>query len=330
MPEAFQLVVVSDVHYASPGEQARRGYEARAIPRRLPRLLVRAWRHWVWLRDPLAHNHLLETFCARAGAPDLVVANGDYSCDSAFVGVSDAAACASARHVLETLRARFPGRLAAVLGDHELGKMSLAGAVGGLRLASWERATGELGLRPFWRVDLGPWTLLGVTSTLLALPVLEAETRPAERAPWRALRSAHLREIREALAALPPDRRWLLFCHDPTALPFLAEEPAVQARLATLEATVIGHLHSGLILWQSRWLAGMPEIHFLGAGIRRMSRALRRARAWRPFQVRLCPSLAGSELLKDGGFLRGVLPTAPGPAQWQRVRLPRAPRPAAR
>lgn len=325
MPDTFQLVVVSDVHYASPGEQARRGYEARAVPRRLPRLLVQAWRHWIWLRDPLAHNSLLDDFCDRAGTPDLVVANGDYSCDSAFVGVSDEAAAASARHVLQRLRVRFPGRLAAVIGDHELGKKSLAGEVGGLRLASWERATWELGLKPFWRLELGPWVLVGVTSSLLALPVLEAEALPDERGHWWALRAAHLHEIRQALNALERGRRWLLFCHDPTALPFLWEEPAVQARLATLEATVIGHLHSALIWWPSRWLTGMPEIHFLGAGIRRMSRALRRARCWRHFKVRLCPSLAGSELLKDGGFLRVTLPVDAQPVQWQKEKLRRRP-----
>jgi hypothetical protein len=322
MPECFRLLVLSDVHYAGPGEQARQGYELRVIKNPLHRGLVWAWRHGVWLKDPLAHNHLLDRFCASAGTADLVVANGDYSCDSAFVGVSDDAASASARHVLARLRAQFPGRLAAVMGDHELGKMSLAGGVGGPRLASWERARGELGLEPFWQVSLGPWTCMGVTSTLLALPVYEAETLPAERARWRALRDEHLGQIRQALAALEPGRRWLLFCHDPTALPFLAEEPLVQQRLAQLETTVIGHLHTGLIFWLSRRLAGMPEIHGLGQALRRMSRALRKARCWRPFKVRLCPSLTGCELLKDGGFLEAELPADGGPVRWRKHPLP--------
>jgi hypothetical protein len=34
----------------------------------------------------------------------------------------------------------------------------------------------------------------------------------------------------------------------------------------------------------------------------RLSSALREARFWKPFKVLLCPSLAGIELLKDGGF----------------------------
>lgn len=322
MPDAFRVVVLSDVHYASAGEQARRGYEVRVIRRWPQMVLVRAWRRWVWLKDPLAHNHLLDRFCTVAGEPDFVVANGDYSCDSAFVGVSDDAAFASAVHVLGRLRARFPGRLAAVLGDHELGKMSLAGGVGGPRLASWERATGELGLQPFWMREAGPWALVGVASTLLALPVYEAELKPEEREGWWRLRGQHLRQIREGLAGLGSTRRLILFCHDPTALPFLWEETGVRARLGQLAATVIGHLHSDLILWQSRLLAGMPEIGFLGPAIRRMSRALHQARRWRDFKVRLCPALAGCELLKDGGFLALTLPADGRPAGWTRHRLP--------
>ena len=70
---------------------------------------------------------------------------------------------------------------------------------------------------------------------------------------------------------------------------------------------MIGHLHTNLVLWKSRLLAGMPAVGFLGHGVKRMSTALRDARCWRQFQVRLCPSLAGIELLKDGGFLTADL-----------------------
>ncbi len=319
---AFRVVVLSDVHFAGAAEQTRRGYETRVIRHPLSRALVRLWRRVVWLADPFAHNALLDRFCAAAGDPDRVVANGDYSCDSAFVGVSDAAAAESAREVLERLRGRFPGRLTAGLGDHEPGKMSLAGGVGGPRLASWERAVGELGLQPFWRVDLGTWTLLGVASPLLALPVYLAETLPEERPRWRALRAAHLEEVRAALANREPERRLLLFCHDPTALPFLAAETPFADWQGRLEATVIGHLHSDLIFWQSRLLAGMPEIRWAGQALHRMTRALRQARGWRPFKVRLCPSLSGCQLLKDGGFLEVLLPADGGVPTWRRHRLP--------
>jgi hypothetical protein len=142
-----------------------------------------------------------------------------------------------------------------------------------------------------------------VTSSLIALPVLEADTLRTERAEWFKLREQHLCEIRDGFNELKSEDQLLLFCHDPTALPFLWSEPAVQAKRTQIEQTIIGHLHSNLILWKSRWLAGMPRISFLGHTARRLSAALRQARDWQPFNVRLCPALAGIELLKDGGYL---------------------------
>jgi hypothetical protein len=299
---AMRLAIVSDIHYAGPAEQARRGHESRAIANPPLRLLAKAWRHFVWLRDPFAHNHLLDEFLQRAGDAYLVVANGDFSCDTEFIGVSDDAARASAAECLGKLRAALGARLHTIIGDHELGKMSLFGGRGGLRLASWRVAGEALGLRPFWRVDVGNYVLMGVTSSVVALPVYEPEALPAELAEWRRIRAAHLAEIRAAFAALKPQHRVLLFCHDPTALPFLGREEAVRARLPQVERTIIGHLHTKLIWWKSRVLSGMPPIRFLGASVRRMSTALNEARHWRPFNVLLCPALAGSELLKDGGF----------------------------
>jgi hypothetical protein len=279
-------------------------------------MVVVLWRRIIWLSDPLAHNHNLERFCAQAGEAELVVANGDYSCDSAFIGVADDAAFASARHVVDRLRDAFADRLTLVMGDHELGKVSLFGQAGGLRLASWDRATGDLGIEPCWRRDLGPWVLLGVTSTLLALPVYEPESLPAERAVWWRLREQHLDSIRAAFAGLQPGQRVVLFCHDPSALPFLARDPVIASQLGQVAATVIGHLHTELILRTSRLLAGMPEVRFLGNAVRRMSAALREARCWREFKVRLCPSPAGCELLKDGGFRSLTLPTSGEDARW--------------
>lgn len=322
MPTGHQLVVLSDVHYASAGERERGfDYETRGIPNPLARWALRGFRRFVWLRDPLGHNHLLDQFLEAAGSPDLVVANGDFTCDSAFIGAEDAAACASIAECLGKLRTRFGDRLQPTLGDHELGKKTVVGNQGHMSLTAFERATGELGIPPFWQRELGRWTLIGVCSTLVGLPYFEADARSEDLPRWRALRERHLAQVRAAFAALTSDRRVVLFCHDPTALPFLAQEPAVSARLGQIEQTIIGHLHTSLVLRMSRLLRGLPELKHFGHTARKLSRALREARAWEPFKVRLCPSPAGIELLKDGGFLTAELPED-GPAQFalQRIR----------
>jgi hypothetical protein len=322
----WRVLVVSDIHYAGPEEQTRRGYEERAMSAGPLRTLTRWYRRYIWLRDPFAYNHLLDRFLTTAGAADLVVANGDFSCDSGFVGVCDAAACQSASLCLDRLRARHPGRLAPVFGDHELGKMSLFGGQGGLRLASWDRARAELAIEPFWQIGLGRWVLVGVVSSLLALPLFEPETLAAERPTWHRLREEHLERIRDLFRHIGPDQRVLVFCHDPSALPFLWREGVVRNRIGQIDATIIGHLHTSLVFRLSRLLAGMPRIAFLGNTARRLSTALNQARCWRPFRVRLCPSLAGSELLKDGGFLSLELdPANPRPFRLTRHRMKRTP-----
>jgi hypothetical protein len=193
-----------------------------------------------------------------------------------------------------------------------------------MRLASWRRAREDLGLSPFWQLEIGRYVLIGFVSSLVALPIFEAEMLPAERPEWERLRAEHLGEIRRAFAALQPGQRVLLFCHDPTALPFLCREEIVRARLPQIEQTVIGHLHSNLVLWKSRWLAGMPPIRFLGHTVQHLSTALSEARQWRAFHVRLCPALAGIELLKDGGYCTAELDSeARQPARFRFHRLHR-------
>jgi len=303
MTRSYQVAIVSDIHYAGAVERARGDdYESRHVKSALVRRFMRAYRDFIWLRRPLDQNHLLDAFVGRAGSPDYVVANGDYSCDTAFVGVSDAGALQSTQECLQKLRQKFAPNFRATLGDHELGKKSTVGGLGGMRLASWDRARQELGLQPFWQIELGNHVLMGVVSSLVAFPAFEPDALPAERPEWHALREQHLAEIRAAFTALKPRQRVLLFCHDPTALPFLWRDEAVRAKILQIEQTVIGHLHSRLILWKSGLLAGMPPIHFLGHTVKRLSTALSQGRYWRPFHVKLCPSLAGLELLKDGGY----------------------------
>jgi len=319
----MRLLVVSDPHWAGPAEQARRGYESRAIPHPLQRAMATAWRRGFWLADPLAHNDKLDRILALNPDPDLVVANGDYSVDSAFVGISDDACCDSAERCLASLRATYGDRLLAVPGDHELGKHSLFGGVGGPRFESWRRLGSRLSLPAWWQRDIGRHRLIGVPSTLVALPAFESELLPEEASAWWAERERVLPEIANAVDSAGPDRRIVLFCHDPTALPFLEAIPEIRARLPQWEATIIGHLHSPAIARLARTLAGMPAIHGLGSTVRRCSSALNRARAWERFRVVLCPSPTGSQALKDGGWLTADWDPASGdPIAWQRHRLP--------
>ena len=322
-PSSIRLAIVSDVHYASDAEKARGEAFLRAIPNPVPRWMVRQYRHRIWLRDAFGHNHQLDRFLAAARDADFAVANGDYECDTAYVGVIDEPAFQSASECLGKLRAAFPDRCQATLGDHEIGKKMLAADVGGLRLASLSRAQTGLGLQPFWQVRFGRVVLIGVTSTLAAMPIYESEAPAEETDDWRRAAATHLDEIDRAFAALEDADRIILFCHDPTALPFLGRLPAVRRRFAQIERTVIGHLHSMMYLRLSWLLSGIPSLAFLGHSMRRMSLALREARHWKPFKVLLCPSPSGVQLLKDGGFYMATLRTdGSEPVRFDFHRLP--------
>ena len=320
---ACTLGILSDIHYAAAAAQARGpDFELRVVPNPIARVLARFYLHYIWLREPLCKNHLLDQFMEQADGFDYVIANGDYSCNTPFVGVSDDAACQSVVECIGKLRHRFGARLRVNYGDHELGKLPMFGASGGLRLASWRRARGEVGLDPFWRLEIGRYVLIGFVSSLVALPSCGADMLPDERPEWERLREEHLAEIRRAFDALQPGQRVLLFCHDPTALPYLWREESVRVKLPQVEQTVIGHLHTNLLLWKSRLLAGMPPVRFLGHTVARLSNALNQARYWRPFNVRLCPALAGVELLKDGGCCTLELdPEARQPSRFRFHRL---------
>jgi hypothetical protein len=319
------VAILSDIHYAAAAERALgNDYEWRGIANPVLRAAVRLFRHIFWMRRPLDHAPQLDRFLREVGAVDYLVANGDYSCDTGSVGVSNPATGQSVEECLGKIRAKFGDRARFVLGDHELGKLPLVGGGGGMRLASWHYAIEQLGLQPFWQLAIGPWRLIGVASPLLALPANQADTLAAEWPDWLRLREAHLAEIRAAFDALEPDQRVILFCHDPTALPFLAREESVHRRLPQIEQTVIGHLHTQLFLWKSWVLSSMPVISFLGHSVRRMSSALHEAHYWWPFHVRLCPCLAGTELLNDGGYYTMEIdPAGGGPAHFTFHPLPR-------
>ena len=324
-PGDVTVAILSDIHYAGAAERARgEEYEFRPIANPLLRAALRAYRHLVWMRHPLDQGRQLDRFLAEVQPVDYLVANGDYSCDIAFVGVSYPATFQSAQECLGRLRAKFGERAWFTFGDHELGKWPLAGGQGGMRLASWHSATRQLGLQPFWKFAIGRYVLIGVSSPLIALPANQPDVLPDEWPEWLRLREAHLAEIRDAFDALQPEQRVLLFCHDPTALPFLRREEAVRRRLPQVEQTILGHLHTRLILWKSRLLSGIPRIRFLGRNVSRFSSALHEAHHWWSFRVRLCPALSGIELLNDGGYYTVQLdPEANRPAQFTFHPMPR-------
>lgn len=318
MSRTVRLTILSDIHYAGPQEQAEGDdYEHRDIANPVLRFALRQYRYRVWLRSPLQQNGQLDRFLAEVPEVDYAIANGDYSCNIAGLGLCDAAAMESAQECIGKLRHKFGDRLRLNFGDHELGKLRLLGSRGGLRLQSWHRSVAELGIEPFWKLELGKYVLLNCTSTLVALPLFVPDMLPAERAMWEQLRTKHLMEIRAAFAALNPDHRVLFFCHDPSALPFLGRDEIVRSKLNQIERTVIGHLHSNLYLRLSRMLSGIPVIRGAGHSAKRLSAALREARHWKPFHVLLCPSLAGIELLKDGGYFTVELnPAVTTPARF--------------
>ena len=303
IPGRVTIAILSDIHYAGAAEHARGDdFELRYIANPLLRALVRIYRHFIWMRHPLEQGAQLDCFLNHVGSVDHVIANGDYSCDSGFVGVSDDAVFQSAQECLGKLRVRFGDRARFIIGDHEIGKLSLIGGNGGMRLASWRRATESLGLKAFWQLVIGNYVLMGVASPLIALLANQPDALPEEWPGWLQLRAAHLSEIRAAFDALKQEQRVILFCHDPTALPFLWREDSVRRRLPQIEQTIIGHLHTQLVLWKSRLLSGIPLVRFLGNSVRKFTSALHEAHRWWPFKVRLCPALSGIELLNDGGY----------------------------
>ena len=321
----IELIILSDIHYTGAAERARgNDYELQAIQHPVMRWLAGRYRRHIWMRYPMGRAAFLDRFLAEAGPADAVVVDGDHSGNSAFIGLSDPASLASAQECLAKITARYGDKAHFVFGDHELGKVTMFSGKGGMFLASWHACTDQLGLKRFWQVTLGNYVLMGVTSPLLALPASQSDTQPGEWPEWQRLRAEHLAEIRAAFDSLQPQQRVLLFCHDPTALPFLYEEESLRRRLSQIEHTIIGHLHTDLILWKSRLLAWVPPITFLGHTVKKMSSALSKSRAWRPFKVKLCPALAGIELLDDGGYFTVTLdPEAKKPAEFRFHRLRR-------
>lgn len=299
----MRLIIASDLHYAGPIEQQRNDHELGVATNRIQRLLVRMYRKYIWLDSPQAHSYLLDTFLDTAPQADTIILLGDLSCDTKFVGVSDPGAKQSAKLCLHKIKSHFKKEVYATPGDHDLGKMSLVGGVGGPRIESWRVWTEELGLPGLWSFDLGTFTFIGLASTIIALPVFEPEMLPQERPQWFRIREDYLAKVSSLLEDVRPKQNLVLCLHDPTALPYLYELDALQKRVDKLFVTFIGHLHSRAVYKLASKLVGMPRIQILGNTIRRMSSALKQGAVWKKFKLQLCPSLTGIQLFKDGGFL---------------------------
>lgn len=326
MADTLTIAVISDIHYAGEAERKRGGTELEVVRNPLLKAGVFLFRRFVWLKDPTAQNHMLDRAIQAAKEADFVVANGDYSCDTAFVGVSDDAAFESAENCLTRLREASGDRLLITMGDHEIGKMSIFGGVGGPRLESWERVRHDLEIEPLWTRQLGSYLLVGIASPVVAFPAYEPEAKPEERPIWWRIRDNYMRELSALFSGLHPKQRVILFCHDPTALPFLHDQKAIRERIHQIETTVVGHLHTPMIYGVSRLLAGMPQIDLLGNTVRRHSEALNKADCWPLFKPQLCPSPSGSQLLKDGGICKLTLDMeGTDPVRARVMRLPTGP-----
>ena len=294
-PGDVTVAILSDIHYAGPAERARgEDYEFRIIANPLLRAVARAYRHLIWMRHPLEQGRQLDRFLAEVPPVDYLVANGDYSCDSGFVGVSDPAAFQSAQECLGKLRAKFGDRAWFTLGDHELGKLPLFGGKGGMRLASWHCATKQLGLQPFWKFSVGRYLLMGVSSPLIC-PAREPAGRVAGRMAGMAADCARRTSLKSAPPSTPCSRNSACCCSATTRrrCRFCAREESVRRRLPQVEQTILGHLHTRLILWKSRLLSGIPPIRFLGRNVSRFTSALHEAHHWWPFRcgfARHCPA----------------------------------------
>ncbi len=297
-----RILIITDIHYASDAERLRGDYESRTVSNPCLRFLLKQYRNFFWRRDTFGWNHYCDRFISRAGDADWVIGNGDYCCDSGFIGVADDPSMLSAQACLGKLRHAFGDKFIGIMGDHDLGKKSMFGGFGGMHLKSWERCTEDLGLKAFFRLDIEQYVLIGMNSTLIGLPEFLPDCPPEDYEAWNALRENHLDTLRDSMESIGRNQRIIFFLHDPTAIPYLAGIPWVRARLHQVDATIIGHLHSPLILQMSRLLAGMPKIQGLGHTALKMSTALQKAREWKPFKVKLVPAPGGIEAWKKGGF----------------------------
>ncbi|MDA7915997.1 metallophosphoesterase [Verrucomicrobia bacterium] len=302
----MRILILSDIHYACDAEKARGDFRTKGITNPITRFIVGRWSDWLWEGDPFEKNEAFHRFLDRDYNVDLVVANGDYSADSAFIGIADDAAHESAQFVMAKLENKFGDRLISTIGDHELGKISPDGGRGNMAIAGLHRSHALPTVATQWKKQHDNLVIIGVNATLIALPALARDMLPEEVAEWQHHRKEHIDWINSTFDALGSDEQVILFCHDPTALPYLHEMKSVRNRLTQIEHTVIGHLHSQWILTTAGYISGFPIINFLGAGVQRVSHGLNQAKCWKDFNLLFCPALDGIKWHKGASVLLDI------------------------
>lgn len=307
----MRLAVMSDVHVMGAGEEELSEASARALGQddhpvraRMRRLLNgvrnRFW-HWDSQSRQTCFLHALEIIDEHQ--PDLVILNGDYGGDHEGVGLSDDHTYDSAALVIGMVRDIFPDRCRFLFGDHDLGKYNTLRGRGGIRLTSLHRGEDLLGIESFWEERVDRFHLMGINSSLLTLALFKPEALPEEWEAWQHLRTRHLRQIEDAFDALPADARVILFCHDPSALSEAAGLPAVGRRRSQIVRTIVGHVHTPMLLHLNRFLRHLPIMKTSYPIARIVSQGAQGSRAWKQFRPLVCPSTYGVGNHISGGVL---------------------------
>jgi hypothetical protein len=109
--------------------------------------------------------------------------------------------------------------------------------------------------------------------------------------------------LAEHFAAMQPQDRIIIFCHDPSALGVLAALPDVHDRVDQVECTVVGHLHTPLLLGVTRMMRHLPVLKTDYPIARIVSHGAQNAKDWKRFNPVVCPSTYGVGTHISGGVL---------------------------
>ncbi len=307
----MRIAVISDIHVLGPGEHEKE----RAVREDMALGLGRsraAWRRflhsmrmrfWNWVPESRYACFLKALQEIQDYHPDWVVANGDYGGDARGVGLSDESTYESAAGVITLMREIFSDRCRFNFGDHDIGKYNTALREGGIRLASLDLGEQKLGIRSFWHEQVDHLHLIGVNSSLITLDYFLPEALSEEIPEWKNRRRAHEEELIAAFSSLTGSDRVILFCHDPSALGILIQNPVIRENHARIELTVLGHLHEPRLLNLVQRLPKLPNWKPRYPVARIITEGIRSAKTWKYFNPIVCPSPFGTGNHLSGGLL---------------------------